>query len=224
MEQRLSEFLLEQVDLYGTDGAGLPSKHDRTMSFYLEKIAKQLIESRESFTDGDFHLLDLGSDLDRLDLEKGVLNDSGIFEMELDGVLSRQILENMSVMVTRLILLSKLEGLQTPSSQTAVYIREAAQTYVYGFMQASAAMSRAAVEQALKEKLGLQSSGDRVGFQKLVNAAEKKKILDSSAAEQARNYFAPEANAVLHHGPADDKTTLRILDVARGLLRHIYSV
>jgi hypothetical protein len=75
MEQRLSDFLLEKVDLYGTDGASLPSKHDRTMMFYLEKIAKRIIASRESFTDGEFFLLDLGSDLDHLDLEKGLQND-----------------------------------------------------------------------------------------------------------------------------------------------------
>jgi hypothetical protein len=121
-----------------------------------------------------------------------------------------------------LILLSKLDGSHVPSGHTALYIREAARTYVYGFMQASAAMSRAAVEQALKERVGLQGTGDRISFRRLVKMAEEKGVLDASAAGQARDHLAPEANAVLHHGPADDETTLRILDVARGVLNHIY--
>jgi len=58
-------------------GAGLPSKYGQTD---LEKIAKRVVECRESFTEEEFSLLDSDSDLDRLDLEKGIQNDPETFE------------------------------------------------------------------------------------------------------------------------------------------------
>jgi hypothetical protein len=221
MEQRLSEFLLSQVDLYGRDGAGLPSKQDQTFNFYLEKIAKRLIEFRESFTDGEFYLLDLGSDLDRLDLEKGLQNAPEIFEPEIDRVLSIQALEHIPKTVKRLTQMSKLAALHSPSEQTGVYIREAARTYVYGFMQASAAMSRAALEQGLKDRLAHQDPGDSIKFQELVDEAKKWNILDDKTARAARD-TANKANSVLHSEPIGDSRALDVLIEVRGLLQQIY--
>jgi hypothetical protein len=221
MEQRLSEFLLEQVDLYGRDEIGLPSKHDRTMIFYLEKIAKRLIEFRESFTDGEFFLLDLGSDLDRLDLEKGLQNDPDLFEIEIDRVLSRQVLEEVPGMVKRLTRMSKLTALRIPSQQTGVYIREAARTYVYGFTQASAAMSRAALEQALKERLEYQGTGVFIAFQDLVDRAKEGKIIDNKMARAVRD-TAKKANSVLHAEPIGEDGAFEVLIEVRGLLQQIY--
>jgi len=219
MEQRLSEFLLNQVESYEMDGANRPSKQDRAARIVLGEIAEQLIEARESFSNERFSILDI-----ELDLEKALLNEPEINEIEIDRVLSCRSLENVSAMVKRVILLSKLDGVHTPSNQTAVYIREAARTYIYGFMQASAAMSRAAVEQALKEKMGLQGNRDHITFKELVKKAKKMNILDQSAADQALDHVAYKANDVLHNGPADDRITLSILDAARGVLRHIYGV
>src|ERR1035438_10528642 len=115
MEQPLSDFLLEQVDLY-PDGL-MPSKRDLTARLYLEKIAKRLIEFRESFTDGEFFLLDLGSEVDRLDLEKGLQNDPEGFEIEIDRVLTCRALQEVPGMVKRLVSLSKLAAARIPSQQ-----------------------------------------------------------------------------------------------------------
>jgi hypothetical protein len=212
-EQRLSDFLLSHVDLYGMDGANRPSKKDQEARFFLAAIAVELIEAREAFTGEKFALY-----------EKALQNEPEITEGEIDRVVSCRALQSVSGMVKRLILLSKLDGIHTPSDQTSLYIREAARTYVHGFMQASAAMSRAAVEQALKEKTGLQGSEDHIGFKELVKRATKMNILDPTAADQALKHVAYKANAVLHHGPADNETTLRVLDAARGVLRHVYGM
>ncbi|HEY1903733.1 MAG TPA: DUF4145 domain-containing protein [Terracidiphilus sp.] len=221
MEQRLSDFLLEKVDLYGTDGSSLPSKHDRTITFYLEKIAKGLIGSREAFTDKEFSLFDSGSDLGPLDLEKGIQNDPETFEIEIDRVLSRQVLESVPAIVKRFARMSKLGALRVPSEQTGAYIREAARTYAYGFMQASAAMSRAALEQALKERLGCQGKDTFIPFQKLVNEARKRNILDDRTAPAMRD-TAKKANSVLHAKPIGENDAFDVLIEARGLIQQIY--
>jgi hypothetical protein len=221
MEQRLSDCLLEQVDLCGTDGTSLPSKRDLTARFYLQKIAERLIEFRESFTDGEFSLLDLGSELDHLDLEKGLQNDPEGFEIEIDRVLTCRALQEVPGMVKRLTRMSKLTALRTPSDQTAVYIREAARVYVYGFMQASAAMSRAALEQALKERLAHQGTGAFITFQNLVDQAKKWKILDDKTARAVRD-TAKKADLVLHAEPIGEDGAFDVLIEVRGLLQQIY--
>jgi len=58
--------------------------------------------------------------------------------------------------VSRIMQLSRLEGTMIPSDITNGYMREAARTYIYGLPLATVALSRAALEQALKEKLGKQ--------------------------------------------------------------------
>jgi hypothetical protein len=106
----------------------------------------------------------------------------------MDRVLSRRVLEDVSSMAKRYMQLSKLDAVRIPSDQTAVYIREAAQVYAHGFFQASSAMRRAAVEQALKERLGFQGMGERKGFRNLVKKAEEAGVLDPTVAEQARDF------------------------------------
>jgi hypothetical protein len=216
MEQRLSDFLLEQVDLYGTDGASLPSKRDLAIRFYLEKMAEQIIEARESFSNEKFSILDFD-----LDLEKGLQNDPQIFEIEIDRVLTCRALEDVPRMVKRLTRMSKLTALCSPSGQTGVYIREAARTYVYGFMQASAAMSRAALEQALKERLALQGTSVFITFQDLVDDAKKWKILDDKTARAVRD-TAKKADSVLHAEPIGEDGAFDVLIEVRGLLQQIY--
>src|ERR1035437_9025642 len=97
MEQRLSDFLLDQVALYNMDGAGLPSKQDQTARYFLGRFAEEIIEGREAFTSEKFSILDLD-----LDLEKALLNEPEITEIEIDRILSCRALENVSAMVKRL--------------------------------------------------------------------------------------------------------------------------
>jgi hypothetical protein len=56
------------------------------------------------------------------------------------------------------------EGSRVPSKTTNTYLQGAVRTYVFGFPQASLALSRAALEQALKENLARQLSADFIKF------------------------------------------------------------
>ena len=166
-------------------GTGLtpPSKADQTARLYLEKIAKEIIAGREAFTSDESSVFEVAL----VDLEKALLNEPEITECEVDRVLTCRALEEVPEMVKRLTQMSKLSALSTPSARTGVYIREAARTYIYGFMQASAAMSRAALEQALKERLGTKA-GTFIRFQDLVDFAKQKKILDDKMSASNRSF------------------------------------
>ena len=215
MEQRLSDYLLDQiahVNRYGMDGVNPASKGDQVAQFYLERIAKEIIAGREAFTDEEFAIW-----------EKCLQNEPEITEAEVDRVLSLRVLEDVPAMVNRLVSLSKLTAARIPSGQTAVYISEAARAYVYGLTQASAAMSRAALEQALKENLGRQGDGSFISFQELVEDAKKWNILDGITAKQVRD-LAKKADLVLHERPIDLNGARDVLIEVRGLLQEIYSV
>jgi hypothetical protein len=220
MERRLlvSEYLTSQVGLYDMDGADQPSERDRIARSYLERVAETIIEAREAFTGDQFSVLGVSD----CDWEKALQNEPEIVEEEMDRVLSCQLLQDVPAMVKRYIRLSKLNAVGFPSEQTAAYIREAAQVYAHGFFQASAAMSRAAVEQALKERLGIQGGGGRISFKDLVNRAETANVLDSAVAQQARD-LAKEANTVLHERSTDEDRAYQVLIAARGLMQHVYS-
>ena len=69
-------------------------------------------------------------------------------------------LRSVGSFVDRTMRLTKLRAATTPSKQTNYYIAEATRAYIYGLSMASVAMSRAALEQSLKERLGLQNSGE----------------------------------------------------------------
>ena len=78
-----------------------------------------------------------------------------------------------SASVKRLMKLSRLEALRLPSKVTNGYLREAVRTYIFGFPQASIALSRAALEQALKENLGHQLSGEFRNMDELFKGSAK---------------------------------------------------
>lgn len=210
MEQRLSDFLWNQIALYDMDGVRRPSAEDQEARFYLERIAEEIIAAREGFTDEKFAIL-----------EKALRDDAEITECEIDRVLTCRALEKIPEMVTRLTQVSKLTALRIPSVQTAIYIREAARTYFYGFMQSSTAMSRAALEQALKEQLALQGTGTFIDFQDLVGEATKWNILGTNMARAVRD-TAKKADRVLHEVPTDEGGAFEVLSEVRALLQKIY--
>ncbi len=210
MEQRLSEWLSLQVDLFDRREGNSPSEADRRARFYLERIAEELIEGRERFTDERFEVL-----------EHALRNEPEIAESEIDRALIVALLSEMRQMVERVTNLSKLERVNIPSEQTARYVEEAARSYIHGLYQSSAAMSRVALEQALKEALGRQGVEDFSPFKRLKKEAKEKGILNEVTGAAAGD-IAKLASQVIHHRPTDSEGSLKILDGSRGLIVQIY--
>ena len=124
--------------------------------------------------------------------------------------------------VKRTLQLSRLNSINFPSKTTNGYLQEAVRTYILGLPQASVALSRAAMEQALKENLGRQLSGDFITFQKLLEEARKWNILDRTMELCARD-IANAGDSVMHEKPTTIPQALEVLAKLRGLLQHIYS-
>jgi len=130
-------------------------------------------------------------------------------------------LKQVRLLVARTMRLDPLKARYEASPQTNRYIREAAKAYVAGLPMASVAMSRAALEQALKDKLGKQCGGERETFREIVDSAVKWSILDADEAHIAKR-LAEECNQLLHEKPieSDDKA-FEILTAIRSLVERV---
>ena len=213
---RLSEEVQTYIDVLKNEGDRGKSPEQRREDWKLNKIVEimidDIIKSRETITDSKLKKLETLVETSR-DLIEDFLDDRFTVEA-VDGVQSS---------VKRLMKLSRLEALRLPSKVTNGYLREAVRTYIFGFPQASIALSRAALEQALKENLGHQLSGEFRSMDELLKEARKYKLLDRTMELCARD-VAKAGDGVLHEKPTTDSKALEVLDKLRGLLQHIYSV
>jgi hypothetical protein len=200
---------IDELDLgYEED---YPSEKDREMVELFRNVTRIIVASREAFA---------GKRLD--EIEELVKKAPDFFSDQLDDFITRLLLKDVPGMVGRVMKLSRLDAATSPSNTTAVYVQEAVRTYIYGFTQASVAISRAALEQALKERLGRQGDGSFIPFQDLVEEAKRWNILDATTARQVRD-TAKKADRVLHERPTDQEGTWEVLIEVRGLLQEIYS-
>jgi hypothetical protein len=200
---------INQLDMeYARD---YPSVEDQEMLDLFREATKLILASREGFTGAGFDAI-----------EELVKKSPDFISDQLDDFLTRLFLGDVAGIVGRVIKLSRLDASARPSHTTAVYIQEAVRTYIYGFPQASVAISRAALEQALKGRLGRQGDGCFIQFQDLVEEAKKWKILDATAARQVRD-TAKRADLVLHEMPTDRDGAWEVLTEVRGLLQEIYA-
>jgi hypothetical protein len=139
----------------------------------------------------------------------------------LDERFTRDFVHLVSGCVERLLQLSRLEGSRIPSKITNGYLREAVRAYVLGLPQASVALSRAAMEQALKENIGYQSTGTFVRMNDLLDEAEGADVIDPTIRIAARS-VADEADDVLHEKPTSLDKAYDVLLNLRGILQHLY--
>jgi hypothetical protein len=132
-------------------------------------------------------------------------------------------LSTITSMVERTLLLAKFETTITPSEQTNLYISEATQCYIRGFMLAAVAVARAALEQSLKERLHEEAYQDWNLGQLLKVVEQRGVILPPHSVQIARD-LNKRCNKVMHNRPIQsDDDAFHILDGVRFLLKEIYS-
>jgi hypothetical protein len=174
-------------------------------------ITDDVVASRETLTDGKLAAI-----------EKLVVQMPDAIASFLDSRYTRDLIAAVPGYVRRTMELSRLESSRLPSKITNGYLREAVRTYIFGLPQASVALCRAALEQALKESLKLQGVPTFLRFNSLLEKAEKQKIIDCQIRQMARE-IADAANDVLHEKPTDIKQASEVLLKLRGVLQHLYS-
>ncbi len=191
----------------------LPQERDEMREIHrvVDLIVDDVIASRETLTDGKLAAI-----------EKLVAQMPEAIESFLDSRYTRGVVTAVRGYVRRTMELSRLEGSRVPSKVTNAYLREAVRTYIFGFPLASIALSRAALEQALKEELGHQGKQIFVNMNNLFDEAERAGLIDAVVRETARK-IASEADAVLHEKPADLAKAYKVLLMLRGVLKHLYT-
>lgn len=176
----------------------------------VELVVDDLISSRETLTDN------------RLASFVKLVEDNPEFTNDiLDERFTRDFIDSVPGCVKRILQLSRLESSRIPSKITNGYLQEAVRAYILGLPQASVALSRVAMEQALKENLGYQSTRRFVKMNNLLDEAEGAGVIDPTTRMAARA-VADEADDVLHERPTSLDKAFDVLVNLRGILQHLY--
>ena len=181
-------------------------KNRRLVQFIVETTVK----SREMITDAKLRVV-----------EQLVTASPDLIADFLDDYFTRQMVEAIPGYVGRTLQLSRLEAQQVPSQITNGYLREAVRTYILGLPQACVALCRAALEQAIKEKMGYRPTRANVQMKQLLDEAETAGVLDHTVRKMA-SQIAEKGNEVLHEKPTTLPEAFDVLVQLRGVLLHIY--
>jgi hypothetical protein len=210
LSQQVQNFL-DTLDSYADDGSAEERQEASSATQLVVALVDDIIASREMVTDN------------RLAVLKKKLEDTPqLIEHFLDERSTRDAITAVRGNVQRTLQLSRLEGSHIPSKITNRYLQEAARTYTLGLPQASVALCRAALEQALKENLGYQGTGTFVKMEDLLDEAQSAGVIDGFNRKIAIQ-IADEADDVLHEKPVDSSKAFAVLLALRGVLKHVYS-
>ncbi len=179
-------------------------------------IVSEVIDSREALTESKRK--DVSSIIEDL-----VQRNPQVIADQLDDRYTRLVVRAVPGYVSRTLEFSRMDSVHFPSEVTNTYLREATRAYIMGLAQASIALSRAALEQGLKENRGFQGTGHYVPFQDLLDEALKYKLLDKVTMRMARA-VANAGDAVMHEAPSSSVSARDVLDKLRGVLQDLYSV
>jgi hypothetical protein len=144
-------------------------------------------------------------------------------ETWFDDLYVRRLLAQIPKMARRTTHLAPIIVEVSPQKPTRHYLKEATRAYVFGFWPSCIAMSRAAVEQALRERLG-KAESESVECGLLLKEAVWRGMLDQSAASLAAKVQL-EGNRWLHGRFIEEEaqqTAWGTLMAARGVLGALF--
>ena len=205
------EIFIRSMDL---DGSGMTAEEFSELQEHRAEIGvvvDDIVKSRETIIPSEGEVL-----------EQALMSHSYLVETLLNDRFTRDLVGQVPGYVERTLQLSRLKAAQPPSKVTNGYLQEAVRTYIFGLPQASVALSRAALEQALKEGLGYQSSNTFVEMKDLLKEAETAGVIDHAHRTFARQ-VANAADDVLHEKPTTLPKALDVLIKMRGILEFVYS-
>jgi hypothetical protein len=230
----LSEYLKQYIDeldeagyseyIYGTNDESEAKKEAKDEAArFAKRLAADYIKPRVKFAESSV------SPILRHFLAKGrglvlqVREPPEFLEWALDMCYTREVLRLIPKLVKRTMKLSFILPGKFPSDPTNVFLREASRAYIFGFWQASVAMSRAALEQGLRDRLRDRlGGGAEAKLYQLVKMAVGAGLLDKTHSELA-NKVELAGNEILHGKPGTDRTAWEALLAARGALVHLFS-
>jgi hypothetical protein len=202
--------LFEQLQEMDKD---VPEGDDNPQQTKLWKsVSKAVMRSMESFNQpGRME-----------DFTRAFKKHPGLWQCVVEDHYLRECFDRIPAMVKRAGRLIPLTMGRIPSHKVQHFLNEATRCFIYGFFQASAALSRAALESGLSEHLidRLSYVPDMNLSVKIEKAAQFKLISAKSAF--LANAVRVAANQVLHNKPASEGQALRSLTDARAVLAELY--
>lgn len=207
MSGALYDYVMEQIEFLkeGIDAA--EQEKNELFDRKIEYILGQL----EGFSASDAALM-----ASRLKAVGGPIVD-GMFE---DAILRRSI-KNIPKMVGRIREIEPIANEKLPSDAVQAFLRGATQTYIFGLWEATVALSRAALERVLKDKLVGELERDEDTLQVLIKASFFKGCLDAPHFEMAEKVRLI-GNRVLHGERTDREGAWEALWSIRGVLQHLH--
>jgi hypothetical protein len=140
----------------------------------------------------------------------------------IDDYYARQGVKDVPQIAQRFLRLSPVLVGRVPSDEVGVYLREATQTFIHGFFQASTALSRAALEAGINECLRLKfGSVPNVDLVAKIDQLERFKAIRADVAREA-HMVRKAGGTVLHRSPAPEKLAYQTLLKARRILMELY--
>jgi hypothetical protein len=144
----------------------------------------------------------------------------------LDDLFSREMLQAVPGMVERTRGLSTLVLSDVPEGDSFVYLREAANCYLFGLGSAAVALTRAAVEESLRkrcsERFGRRQASPAKLHQLIEDAAKARLFSGEGLARGHRIQAA--ANRVLHEEPIESHEALAVIEDGRKLILELSHV
>jgi len=221
LSRELLDYIADMESNYERELQPVEAQEHEKLERLTKAIVVYLLASRETVTGRNLGKSEgLGDTFQKF--EEVIRTAPELVSLFLDEHYTKTMLGEIGAYVARTLELSHIQADTTPSQTTNTYLRESTRTYVHGLPQACVALSRAALEQSLKEVLGHQMTGGYLTFRALVDDGLKWGILDKATARMARS-LAREGDAVLHERPTDLKRASEVLIGVRGLVQQIYS-
>ena len=188
------------------------------------------LDSAEGWAESDRHDREVAADFEAFTLPSRALITSILrkyrrdhLEDSLDSYYVRKVLRDAPKLVQRTLQLETMATQEIPQTNGAFYLREATRCYVHGFWAACVALSRAAVEQALKEAVakavGAIASDSKLST--LVESARRLRLADPAVLSLA-DEVRIAGNRTVHNKASDQPEAWDTLVRVRAVLLALY--
>jgi len=203
---------LREFDPEADEELGLDEKREaQEAQRFVERITAYLVGRLAGFSDTSATKIE--------SLFRGV---GAPLDEQIEHYYVRDMLKRIPTIVNRTMKLSHIVPDKAVSGPTEVYLKEATRTYLFGFWDASVALSRAAVEQGLRHAIKERSAPNPETLRALVDEGRLLGVIDNPRKDLADKVVSA-GNRVLHSEPADECEAWDVLCAARGVLLHLVS-
>lgn len=218
MDERTSTYLQNCLDeLVGAGDSDLDQPLVSRMHEYasanvsvFRELIKVVVDEYEDLSSGPRPASNVTADVQRL------------IEIGLDDYFSRALVSRVPEIVNRLMTFERLRVRELPSDPVRLYLREAIRCYVLGLVQACIALTRAALEQALRERIPY-ANRNLWSLDELIEAARRFKRLSPEHLQLATD-VRHIGNQVLHRSPCADAEACEGLVKTRLVIETLYGL